>query len=173
MFFLFNFQPKTFVNNSRWKWVITDSSTKGVKGSCRDCRLQTVMIRLNKANLLRGLSDIKNECLLYTLNCLQIRNPPYISTPSNTIGGDTLARCWIIVGLPSTTLAQHWSNIGSTYRVCWDCYPKCSICSRYEWAETAFWLCTAEYTYLYNTIRKVTTSVSRLEYTTMDALGQC
>ena len=170
MFFLFNFQPKTFVNNSRWKWVITDSSTEGVKGSCRYCRLQTVMIRLNKANLLRGLSDIKNECLLYTLNCLQIRNPPYISTPSNTIGGIR----WPNVGSMLAYRLRRWHNIDPTLgRVCWDCYPKCSICSRYEWAETAFWLCTAEYTYLYNTIRKVTTSVSRLEYTTMDALGQC
>ena len=33
---------------------------------------------------------------------------------------DTLTKCWFNVGPPSTTLAQHWTNIGSVYYVlCW------------------------------------------------------
>ena len=32
---------------------------------------------------------------------------------------DTSTQYWTNVGPPSTTLAQHWSNIGWMYRVCW------------------------------------------------------
>ena len=32
---------------------------------------------------------------------------------------DTLTQCWLNVGLASATLAQHLTNIGSLYRVCW------------------------------------------------------
>ena len=31
----------------------------------------------------------------------------------------TLKQCWVNVGRPSTTSAQHWSNIGSMPRVFW------------------------------------------------------
>ena len=33
---------------------------------------------------------------------------------------DTTTECLTNVGPPSTTLAQHWSNIGWLCRVCWD-----------------------------------------------------
>ena len=32
---------------------------------------------------------------------------------------EPLNQCWSSVGPPSTTSAQHWTNIGSMYRVCW------------------------------------------------------
>ena len=33
---------------------------------------------------------------------------------------ETSTQCWTNIGPPSTTLAQHWSNIGSMSRACWD-----------------------------------------------------
>ena len=36
---------------------------------------------------------------------------------------ETPTQCWIVVGPPSATLAQHWSSVGSASRVCWNSIP--------------------------------------------------
>ena len=41
-------------------------------------------------------------------------------TRIDPIKDDTSSQCWANVDPPSTTLVQHWSNIGSMCRVCWD-----------------------------------------------------
>ena len=43
--------------------------------------------------------------------------PRLFSRPSKH---KTFNQCWFNVGPPSTTTAQHWTNIGSMSRVCWD-----------------------------------------------------
>ena len=52
---------------------------------------------------------------------------------------ETLTQCWFNVGPPSARLSQHWTNIGSMYRVCWVCaqkWPKArfiSLLEHYLW----------------------------------------
>ena len=54
-------------------------------------------------------------------NCTAVRRVIHVvlwirNTPNKQ---ETFSHCWVNVGPPSTTLAQHWTNHGSMSSVCW------------------------------------------------------
>ena len=64
---------------------------------------------------------------------------------------ETSTQCWTNVVSPSTTLAQHWSSIGSMFRVRWDMYtyhPDHTDCFVMESYKTNGYL-TIDYTHLF------------------------
>ena len=91
---------------------------------CPECRLVY--------QLRQGIKSLpKNVALQRTIDEHTQNSSRYgvrISTNTthyNCIGGlhpskhDTSIQCWTNAGPPSTTLAQHYSSIGSMCRVCW------------------------------------------------------
>ena len=59
-------------------------------------------------------SNQHNRNVSYSLSRIRCMYPP-----RRIKGMYPASTSWAIVGPPSTTLAQHWFNIGSMSRVCW------------------------------------------------------
>ena len=86
------------------------------RGESPKCQLTTVLSN-NKCFLSEG------RLALYRLNCKTPACP--VTGPSGVAGWhpskhETSTQCWVHVGPPSSTLAQHKPIIGWRSRVCWD-----------------------------------------------------
>ena len=61
---------------------------------------------------------------------------------------ETSTQCWTNVDPPSTTLAQHWTNIGSMSLVCWVYACLCALMCMYWWFKSVCTLAWRWYIYL-------------------------
>ena len=63
-------------------------------------------------HLICNLNEYTSLCVAYLF---------FIYEQSVPSKHETLNQCWFNVGPPSTTSAQHWTNIGLMSHVCWVC----------------------------------------------------